>query len=262
MNNIHNLSRLQDEHLDLMLRLTFALEEDETISRLLDDPDPTLTPEEEKLADEILALAYARIDAEKKQSRQHKIAQTARKVLPWVVNTAACIILLLAMAAPIALANSATFRSKVMQLIMELDEEKGEAYFAFVPDEGAEFDVPEGWCGNYFPSYMPDRFTIYDYDPTFPMPFIELRNAEDHQIFFQEFDEYAEMWAGTDNSTIRNVDVNGSAAVLIEGCTSDNVTWAVTITWQNDTNWFCVTTFGLSTDEALRIARSVKRIVK
>jgi len=26
MNNIHNLSRLQDEHLDLMLRLTFALE--------------------------------------------------------------------------------------------------------------------------------------------------------------------------------------------------------------------------------------------
>lgn len=262
MNNIHDLSRLQDEHLDLMLRLTFALEEDETISRLLDDPDPTLTPEEEKLADAILARAYARIDAQKKQSRQHKFAQTARKVLPFVINTAACIILLLAMAAPIALANSATFRSKVMQLIMELDEEKGEAYFAFVPDEGAEFNVPEGWFGNYFPSYMPENFTIYDYDPTFPMAFIELRNAEDHQIFFQEFDEYSEMWAGTDNSTIRNVDVNGSEAVLIEGYTSDHVTWSVTVTWQNDTNWFSITTFGLPTDEALRIARSVKRIVK
>ena len=70
MNNIHDLSRLQDEHLDLMLKLTFALEEDETISRLLDNPDPTLTPEEEKQADAILARAYARIDAQKKQSRQ------------------------------------------------------------------------------------------------------------------------------------------------------------------------------------------------
>ena len=34
------------------------------------------------------------------------------------------------------------------------------------------------------------------------------------------------------------------------------------ITWQNDSNWFCVTTFGLSTDEALQVARSVRQIVK
>ena len=262
MKNTYDIAQLQEDHLDMMIKLAFDLEDNEAAQRLLEAPDPPLTPEEAKLADEILALAFARADAQNKQTRQHKFAQTARKVLPWVVNTAACIILLLAMATPIALANSATFRSRVMQLIMELDEEKGEAYFRLVQDEIASFDVPEGWCGNYFPSYIPDRFTIYDYDSTFPLPFIEFRNAEDNQIFFQEFDEYAEMWAGTDNSTIRNVDINGATAVLIEGYTSDNVTWAVTITWQNDTNWFSITTFGLPTDEALRIARSVRRIVK
>lgn len=262
MKNIYDIPQLQEEHLDLMIKLAFDLEDEEAAQRLLDAPDPVLTPEEERLADEIFSLAYARADAQNKQTRQHTFVQTARKVLPWVVNTAACIILLLAMAAPIALANSATFRSRVMQLIMELDEEKGEAYFSFVPDEGAEFDVPEGWRGNYFLSYLPDGFFIYDYDPTFPAPFIEYRNEAEDQIFFDELTEDSTMMAGTEKSTISSVLINGNQGTLIEGPGIDGVTWAVTITWQNDTNWFCVTTFGLPTDEALRIARSVKRIVK
>lgn len=261
MNNIYDIAQLQEEHLDMMIKLAFDLEETEATQRLLDAPDPALTPEEEKLADEILALAYARADAQNKQTRQHKIAAAARKVLPWVVNTAACIILLLAIAAPIALASSEMFRSRVLQLLVEFDNEKGEAYFSFVADDNAEFDVPANWSGNYFPSYIPDGFTIYDYDPSFPMPYIEYRNEAKDQVFFDELDEDSTMMAGTDNSTIRNVDINGATAVLIEGITSDGVTWAVTITWQNDINWFSITTFGLPTDEALRIARSVKRIV-
>lgn len=257
-----DIARLQEQHLDTMIRLAFELEEEEAAQRLLSTADPELTPEESRLADEALLLAFARADAQKKQSRPRKFAQTARKVLPWVINTAACIILLLAMAAPVALANSETFRAKVMQLIMELDEEKGEAHFAFVEKENADFFVPEGWRGNYFPSYIPDGFTIYDYDPAFPMPFIELRNEADNQLFFDELNENSTMMAGTENSTIRNVSINGSTAVLIEGPGADGVTWAVTVTWQNDTNWFCVTTFGLPTEEALQVARSVKRIVK
>lgn len=50
--------------------------------------------------------------------------------------------MLLALATPIALANSETFRSKVLQLLMEFDNEKGEAYFSFVPDDSAGFEVP------------------------------------------------------------------------------------------------------------------------
>lgn len=262
MNNTNDIALLQEQHLDMMIKLAFDLEDAETAQRLLDAPDPALTPEEERLADELLALAYARMDAKRKQSRQHKLAQTARKVLPFVVNTAACIILLLAIAAPIALANSATFRSKVMQLIMELDEEKGEAHFSFVAEEGAEFEVPEGWCGNHFMSYIPAGFTIYDFDPTFPMPFIEYRNAADDQLFFNEFDGNTDMMAGTEECTISSILINGNQGTLIEGPGADGVTWGVTITWQNDTNWFCITTFGLPTDEALQIARSVKRVVK
>ena len=257
-----DIARLQDAHLDAMLKLAFDLDDAETTRRLLESPDPELTPDEERLANEILALALIRAEKEQKRSRQHDFARTARKMLPWIINTAACIILLLAMAAPIALANSATFRSKVMQLIMELDEEKGEAYFSLVQDQTASFYVPERWPGNYFPSYIPDGFTIYDYDPDFPIPGIEYRNAAKNQLYFEELDEDTTMMAGTEKSTISYVDINGAHGVLISGITSDGITLANTITWQNDANWFCVTTFGMSTDEALQVARSVRRIVK
>lgn len=257
-----DIARLQDAHLDAMLKLAFDLDDAENTQRLLDSPDPELTPDEERLADEILALALARADKEKQHSRRHNFAGTARKVLPFVINTAACIILLLAMATPIALANSATFRSKVLQLIMELDEEKGEAYFSLVQDEDASFDVPEGWHGNYFPSYIPDGFTIYDWDPDFGAAFIEYRNESANQLFFSEYSNGAGVVTGTDNAEMKEIDINGHPGYLINGIASNGTTHTVNIFWQNETNWFGVVAYGLSTDEALQVARSVRRIVK
>lgn len=257
-----DIARLQEAHLDAMIKLAFDLDDAETTRRLLESPDPELTPDEDHLADEILALSLSRAEKEQKRSRQHDFARTARKVLPFVINTAACIILLLAMAAPIALANSATFRSKVLQLIMELDEEKGEAYFSLVQDEDASFDVPEGWRGNYFPSYIPDGFTIYDWDPDFGAAFIEYRNESANQLFFSEYSNGAGVVTGTDNAEMKEIDINGNPAYLIDGIASDGKTHTVNIFWQNETNWFGVVTYGLSTDEALQVARSVRRIVK
>lgn len=257
-----DISRLQDEHLDAMIKLAFDLDDAEQARRLLESPDPELTPDEERLADEILALALARAEQQHHKSRQQSFAKTARKVLPFVINTAACIILLLAIATPVAIANSATFRSKVMQLLVEFDNEKGEAYFSFVADGSAEFDVPDRWMGSYFPSYIPEGFSIYAWDPDFGEPFIEYRNEANNQLYFDEMDEDTTMMAGTDNAIIRNVDVNGSTAVLIEGYAIDGVTWVANITWQNDVKWFSIVTFGLPTDEALQVARSVRQIVK
>lgn len=255
----YDTAQLRQEHLDAMIKLAFDLEDIEAADQLLSTDDPALTAEEARLAEEAYLLACARVD---KQNKPHPLLTAARKVLPWAVHIAACIILLLAIAAPVALANSATFRAKVMQLIMELDEEKGEAHFSFVADENAAFDVPEGWRGNYFPSYIPDGFTIYDYDPTFPMPFIEYRNEAADQLFYSEYSDSAGVVTGTDNAETKVIDINGNLAYLIDGTASDGKTHTVNIFWQNDTKWFGVVAYDLSTDEALQVARSVKRIVK
>ena len=253
---------LQEEHLDMMIRLAFELEGAEEISDYLDSPDPALTLENEDLADQALLAAYARTDAQSRKNRRMQRLHRAGTIIPKLVNIAACIILLLAAATPVALANSATFRSKVLELLVEFDHEKGEAYFSLVPNETEAFNVPEGWHGSYFPSYIPDGFDIYDFDPFFPLASIELRDAASNQLFFDEYTEDTDMMIGTENTTISTVDINGFSAYLIEGPAADGVTWSVSITWQNDTNWFHVLSYGLPTEEAIAVARSVRRVVK
>lgn len=256
MNRTYDIAQLQEEHLDMMLRLAFELEENEEAQRLLDTPDPVLTPEESRLADEALLLAWARIDAQKKRARVPKFAAAARKILPIVINAAACIILLLAIAAPIALANSATFRSKVMQLLVEIDNEKGEAHFSLVQNEEESFDVPEGWEGVFFPAYLPEGYTIFEYPQEFFTSNIGYENADGNRFYFDEYNETVSKLSGTEGGTIEYVNINGSVGCMIYSDT------AVDLTWERDGKILCLTAYGISTDEALQIARSVRRIVK
>ena len=140
MNVTYNKNQLQEAHLDAMIRLAFDLEDIEHTEPLADSADPALTPEEARLAEEAYFLAISRTE---KQNKPHNLLTAARKAMTWVMTIEACIIILLAIAAPVALANSSTFRAKVMQLLVEFDNDKGEAYFSFVTDDSASFDVPE-----------------------------------------------------------------------------------------------------------------------
>lgn len=141
MLNERDAALLQEEHLDTMIRLAFELEETEEISGYLESPDPDLPPESEKLADQALLSAFARSDAQSRTHRRRQWQTAAVRVIPRVVNIAACIILLLAAATPVALANSATFRSRVMELLVEFDHDKGEAYFSLVEKAEEALDV-------------------------------------------------------------------------------------------------------------------------
>lgn len=52
---------------------------------------------------------------------------------------AALLILLLAAAMPIAVANSTEFRAKVMQLLVRIDQSRNEAHFSYVEVKGLLF---------------------------------------------------------------------------------------------------------------------------
>ena len=72
----YDIPQLQDDHLDMMIRLAFDLEDIEQADTLLSTADPALTEDDVRLADAAYLLACARAD---KASKPRAILAAARK---------------------------------------------------------------------------------------------------------------------------------------------------------------------------------------
>lgn len=258
MKPIVDIAELQEHHLDAMLKLAFDHMDAKEVQQLVDEPDPELTPQEEEMADEIFLMALAKVDQQEKKEKQQIRGAFVKRTFPRIIQVAAAFIVILAIATPIAFANSAAFRSRVLRLLYQVDEELGKATFDFVEDPDAAFTVPDEWTGDYFPAYFPDGFVFWKMNPY--MQAAEYRDDQGNQIFFHEFSEDTSGSAGIENSEVTYVELNGVQAQVIDGY--DDGVHIVTITWANDTNWFVVATNDVDTEEALRVARSVKRIIE
>lgn len=250
----------QEQHLDTMIKLAFDLDDADEIQRILDEEDLPLAPEEQAFADEILEAALLKAENQNKRKKRQRYANKVRRAIPRMIEIAACFVLIAAIATPIALARSAAFRAKVMQLLIQMDTEKGEAYFRFEQNPEAFFWVPEGWTGDHYPSYIPEGCQIYAFDPLFTT--VEYRDAKGGQFIYSEYDENAELMTGIENASISSIEINGHTGYAIEGIAQDGETHTVTVTWSNDTHWFSITSFGISSEQVIQIASSVRAIIK
>lgn len=263
MKQMADMTALKERHLDVMIKLAFDLDDAEETQRLLDEPEAELSAEEERLADGILAQAFQKAEEREKARKRVRRRTAIRRAMPRVALIASCLILVLTIAVPIAIASSSVLRSRVMRLIVQVDEEQGRATFDFVEDPDAAFDVPEGWLGDYFPAYIPAGFSIWNLEEYVAV--IEYRSDtgpdEYAQIYFAEVDDGARGYVGTDDTDISYIDLHGKTAQVIDGYTYNGI-HVVTITWASDTKWFMLTTYGIDTETTLEIAGSVKKIVE
>lgn len=256
MNEHIDQQPLQDQHLDMMIRLAFLRDEEEETNQLLDEPDPILSKEDERIADRAFLRALSLGEEQRKKEKRNQRIQTLRRIMPKVVQAAACLILALGLAVPAALAASASFRSSVMQLLMQFDSDEGAMNFSFVEDTDAAFDVPEGYMGAYYPAYIPDGFTLEYVGPILPaVHFIR----DEQAISFFEGDENAEGTNGIEGATVETITIHGREACLIEG--EGLSSHVVNIIYAVDDKWFDITTYNLEKSEAIRIAESIKKII-
>lgn len=108
---------VSDEQIDALIR-----------SGLWQDEQP-LTADEEKLADAAFARAMAKIDRKAKRQKR----RTVLHMLDRVVRVAACLIVAVGIAFPIALANSEAFREQILQLVLSINPETGMAHVGMEP---------------------------------------------------------------------------------------------------------------------------------
>ena len=247
--------KAEDQYLDLIIRLAYEQKADQEVEQLLNEPDYELTTEEKDTADKAFQDVLSEEDTRRKHEKRRQSTKNFRHMLVKVCEVAACLIIIIGIVFPIAIATSAQFRSKVMQLLMDLDEVNDEAHFRFTEDESASFYVPEQWTGEWFMSFIPDDLSLVNIQV--PLLFAEYSDGGNRQLWFNEMSQYDDLMVGTENANIRKVMVNGSIGWMLAYQADD---LGVVIIWNRDDKWFQLNSFYLSETEMLQIAEGVKKI--
>lgn len=253
-------AELQDHHLNMMIKLAFDQEDAEEIQQILDETDTIDLPLDDNVVKHAWLHAQAKMDAMDSAKHHAQYFSKLKRLAPRMIEVAACLILVVSIAMPIAIASSAEFRAKVMQLLISIDKEQQEAHFEFVENTAGAFSVPASWTGEYFISYLP-KGMVENWHSAY-IPAIEYCNEDDSVVSFSEHSDTTSIGVGIKNATTSYTNIHGNPAYVVDGYIQDSKTHMITIVWSNDEKWFTVECSNIEYAEALRIAKSVRKILK
>lgn len=242
--------QVSDEQIDALIR-----------SGLWQDEQP-LTADEEKLADAAFARAMAKIDRKAKRQKR----RTVLHMLDRVVRVAACLIVAVGIAFPIALANSEAFREQILQLVLSINPETGMAHVGMKPAKEEQtanvprMDVPDGWEGLFFPTFLPDSLPLVRCETTRgDQVHSEAYYADEtRSLRFEEQDNLDGWNVRAADARVLTIYLHSVPGYLIDRQTED--THEVSIIWSEGKRMLRVTSIGLPADEAVLVAQSVKKI--
>ncbi len=234
---------IQEEHLDMMIRLALKQAEADGLLDNTDTKDEPVSEEEvqrtyELFLEKAKALHEQEGKAEKKKKRRRAAKYTLRALI--------CVILLLAIATPVAIASIAPLREYISRMLTDFKEDHVEVQL--IKEKNI---VPEGWTGLYYPTYIPDRYTLKRLSTlSWKAEYID---PDNNSLYFCEFDEHESVNLDSEGAEISYELINGMNALIL---TEED---RVIITWNNNERMFSVLGT-MSVAEAKAIAGSVKRV--
>ena len=244
-----NYDEIQEEYLDTIIRLAYKYAENTETQELLESDETGVTTVPPEAKEAAFRLFLEKLEQEEKQaSRQARVVQWKR-VLPRIVNVAACIILILGIAAPFAVAHVDAIRVKVMELLIDIQDDHTE--LSFREDEDEEFYVPAEWTGLCYPSYIPDGFVLTEMGKL--NCYVVYKDENGRKINFSEYTEDASVSINSENAELSYPVINGMDVFLIERPLSVIATWATE-------ERFYVLTVNVPKEEAIAIIEGVRRI--
>lgn len=152
-----------------------------------------------------------------------------------------------------AFASSETFRVRLFSMFAE-DHGQYTA-IGLREDEQKAFDVPNGWEGMYYPTYIPDGFEVINVESLSEQIFlISFENKNNEYLTFEEMTEDAESNIDTENAQVYYTEIHGNTALVSVKADLTIVSW-------NDKNRIISVVFdGEMEEDALKVAKSVTRI--
>jgi hypothetical protein len=249
-----NSMEFRNRHLDVLLSITFKYKEEEEreLKKILAEADQRkLTPEEELFSQEIYAHFVKKIEDEEKKNIKSSRADKQRRYILRFIEVAACFIVVLGIMAPFALANVDFIRTKVMELLIRIEEDHTD--IDFIENEDGSFEVPASWKGSYFPAYIPEGFNLSERSSFFNE--VIFKDTAGRELHFGEYTENEQIALDSEHAELSHERINSMDAFIIEKGDSR------TIVWNNDERYFIIYT-NVPREVGLHVAESVRKIVK
>ena len=174
-------------------------------------------------------------------------------VVPRTMRFAVAALGILCIGLTTAFASSETFRVRVFSMFAE-DHGQYTA-IGLREDEQKAFDVPNGWEGMYYPTYIPDGFEVINVENLSEQIFlISFENKNNEYLTFEEMTEDAESNIDTENAQVYYTEIHGNTALVSAKADLTIVSW-------NEQNRILSVVFdGDVEEDALKVAKSVTRI--
>ena len=234
---------LEEEYCDCLTGLALKLRE-------MEDTQALIAESERMELDAAQAeQAYARFmqkwQAQEKGRRRAARKAQIRRYVPKIAEIAACILLVVCIAAPLAVANIESVRASVVRFLIQINDEYAEIG---IVEEGATIEVPDGWNGGYYLSYIPEGYQVEQ---------VLLRgvgvlylNEASKTLTFHEGDEHLTINIDSEDKVVTYESVNGETALVLE----DEV--GTSIVWSKGKDYF-ILQLDEPKEEALKVARGV-----
>ena len=255
---------IEERYLDQLIKLAFDLDDLQKAQQIIMMANrETDLPDEETIS-RIWQLAQDELNRLEKDTLSEKRRKRIKQFVPQFMKIAACILIIFSLAVPVVIASSAEFRSKVIEMLINIDHDNNVAYFDFIENGDASFAVPEGWIGDYYISYIPEGMEVCRYSAE--NLYIEYADTSEttsssRGFSFMECNEGDGVAAKTDDAIFSIIDVNGYTACMIEHESTDEANY-VGLTWSNEEKMFDLSCYDMDVNEVMAIARSVRKVIK
>ena len=174
-------------------------------------------------------------------------------VVPRTMRFAVAALGILCIGLTTAFASSETFRVRVFSMFAE-DHGQYTA-IGLREDEQKAFDVPNGWEGMYYPTYIPDGFEVINVENLSEQIFlISFENKNNEYLTFEEMTEDAESNIDTENAQVYYTEIHGNTALV--SAKAD----LTIVSWSEQNRILSVVFDGEVEEDALKVAKSVTRI--
>ena len=209
------------------------------------------SPEDQRYLEFLEANREKRMEKMMRRLRWISLKKQFFTVVPRTMRFAVAALGILCIGLTTAFASSETFRVRVFSMFAE-DHGQYTA-IGLREDEQKAFDVPNGWEGMYYPTYIPDGFEVINVENLSEQIFlISFENKNNEYLTFEEMTEDAE--SNIENAQVYYTEIHGNTALVSVKADLTIVSW-------NEQNRILSVVFdGEVEEDALKVAKSVTRI--